>query len=126
MIDVAGDEIGRFGVGPRKDDRRNAHDVRGKPRGNQLVDRFTRRHEHLAAHVAAFLHRRELILEMHTGSTGVDHGFHQLERVQHAAEARFRVRDDWRKEVDVHLAFHVLNLIGAQKRVVDAADDFGH
>ena len=81
----------------------------------ELVDRFARRHEDLAAHVAALLHRRQLVLEVHAGGARLDHRLHELERVQHAAEARFRVGDDGREEVDVAGAFHVLDLVGAQR-----------
>ena len=86
----------------------------------ELVDRLARRHQHLAAHVAALLDRRELVLEVHAGGARLDHRLHQLERVQHAAEAGFGVGDDRREEVDVALAFHVLDLVGARERVVDA------
>ena len=119
IVDVGGDEVGRLGVGAREQDRRHAHAVGGQPRGDQLLDRLARRHEHLAAHVTALLHRRELVLEVHAGGARLDHRLHQLERVQHAAEARFGVGDDRREEVDVALAFHVLDLVGARERVVD-------
>lgn len=66
-----------------------------------------------------------------TRRAGLDHRLHQLERVQHAAEAGFRVRDDRREEIDVAfvagvLAFRPLDLVGARQRVVDALDDERH
>ena len=61
----------------------------------------------------------ELVLEVHAGGAGLDHRLHQLERVQHAAESGFGVGDDRREEIDVALAFHVLDLVGARERVVD-------
>ena len=106
--------------------RRHAHAIGGKPRGDELVDRFARRHEHLAAHVAALLHRGELVLEVHARGAGLDHRLHELERVEHAAEAGFGIGHDRREEVDVAGAFHVLDLVGARERVVDAPHDARH
>jgi hypothetical protein len=37
--------------------------------------------------VAALLGARELVLEVHAGRARLDHLLHQLERVEHAAEA---------------------------------------
>jgi hypothetical protein len=55
-----------------------------------------------------------------------DHRLHELERVQHAAEPGFGVGDDGREEIDVALAFHVLDLVGAHERVVDPPHDQRH
>ena len=66
-----------------------------------------------------FLTDGELVLEVHAGGARLDHRLHQLERVQHAAEAGLGIGDDRREEVDVALAFHVLDLVGAHERVVD-------
>ena len=126
VVDVGRHQIGRFGVGAREQDRRHAHAIGREPRGDQLLDRFARRHQHLAAHVAALLHRGELVLEMHAGGARIDHRLHQLERVQHAAETGFGVGDDRREVIDVALAFHVLDLVGAHERVVDAPHDRRH
>jgi hypothetical protein len=76
--------------------------------------------------VAALLHRRQLVLEVHAGGAGLDHRLHQFEGVEHAAEAGFRVGHDRLQEVDVVLAFGVVHLVGAQQRVVDALDDRRH
>ena len=126
LVDVGRDDVGGFGVGAREQHRRHAHDVGREARGDQLLHRFLRRHQHLAAHVAALLDRGELVLEVHAGGAGVDHRLHQLEGVQHAAEAGLRVGDDRREPVDVALAFHGLDLIGARQRVVDALDHRRH
>ena len=99
-VDVGGEQVRRLGVGAREDDRRHAHAVGGEPRGDQLVDGLARGHQHLAAHVAALLDRRQLVLEVDAGGAGVDHRLHQLEGVQHAAEAGFGVGHDRREEVD--------------------------
>ena len=63
---------------------------------------------------------------MDAGGARVDHRLHQLEGVQHAAEPGLGVGDDRREEVDVALAFHVLDLVGAHERVVDPAHDLRH
>ena len=107
--------------------RRHAHHVGGQARGDELVDRFARRHQHLAAHVAALLHRGELVLEVHAGGAGLDHRLHQLEGVQHAAEAGFGIGHDRREVVDVVLAFGTTGSgRRAAKRVVDALDHRRH
>jgi hypothetical protein len=126
VVDVGGHEIGGLRIGARENDRRHAHAIGGEPRRDQLVDRLARRHQHLAAHVAALLHRRELILEVDAGGTRFDHRLHQLECVQDAAETGFRIGHDRREEVDVTGAFHVLDLVGARERVVDPAHDVRH
>ncbi len=100
VVDVGGDQVGGFRVGAGQQHGRHARDVGGETRGRQLGDVFARRHEHLAAHVAAFLHRRQLVFEVHARSAGFDHRLHQFERVQHAAETGFRVGDDRREVVD--------------------------
>ena len=126
VVDVRGDEVGRFGIGARQHDRRDTHAVCGEACRDELLDRLARRHEHLAAHVSALLDGSQLILEVHARGAGLDHRLHQLEGVQHAAEARFRIGDDRREEIDVALAFHVLDLVGANERVVDPAHDLRH
>ncbi len=63
---------------------------------------------------------------MDTRRARIDHRLHQLERVQHAAEAGLGIGDDRREEIDVALAFHVLDLVGAHQRVVDPAHDLRH
>ena len=115
LVDVGGHQVGRLGVRAREQHRRHAHDVGGEARGDELLHRFLRRHQHLAAHVAALLRRGELILEMHAGGAGLDHRLHQLEGVQHAAEAGFGVGNDRREPVDVVLAFGVMDLVGAHE-----------
>jgi hypothetical protein len=83
----------------------------------------TRRNEHLAAHVSAFLLARQLILEMHARCAGLDHGLHQLERVQRPTEPSLRVRDDRREPVRPSAALGPRDLVGALQRVVDAPDE---
>jgi hypothetical protein len=77
----------------------------------------------LTTHVSAFLHGGELVFEMNARSARLDHRFHELEGVQHAAESRLGIGDDGREEVNVAVPFHVLDLIRAHERVVDPAHD---
>eukprot|EP01092_Planopodium_desertum_P013804 TRINITY_DN67867_c0_g8_i3.p1 TRINITY_DN67867_c0_g8~~TRINITY_DN67867_c0_g8_i3.p1 ORF type:complete len:672 (-),score=294.42 TRINITY_DN67867_c0_g8_i3:1748-3763(-) len=125
-IDVAGQQISRFGVGTCHQQGRHAQHVGGQPRGVELLDRLAGRHQHLATHVPALLHRGQLVFEVHAGSTGFDHRLHQLEGVEHAAETGFGVGHDRLQEVDVILAFGMVQLVGTQQRVVDALDHRRH
>jgi len=50
--------------------------------------------------VAALLRRGQLVFEVHAGGARFDHRLHQLEGVEHAAEARFGVSDDRLQEID--------------------------
>jgi hypothetical protein len=126
VVHVGGDDVGRFGVGAREQHRGHAHHVGREARGDQLLHRLLRRHQHLAAHVAAFLHARKLVLEMHARGAGVDHRLHELEGVEHAAEAGLGVGHDRREPVDVARAFHRLDLVLAHECVVDAPHDRRH
>src|SRR5512134_2284627 len=126
FVDVARDDVGSFGIGAGEDNGGHAHDVGGEARGDQLLYRFLRRHQHLAAHVAALLHGSELVLVVHARGAGFDHRLHQLEGVEHAAEPRFGVGDDRREPVDVPVGLHGLDLVRAQQRIVDASDYRGH
>src|SRR5207247_411431 len=85
------------------------------------------RDEHLATEVATLLLRSELIFPVRTGDTGRDHGLLQLVDVQRATEAGFTVGDD-RGQPVLHgtVAFDLGDLVGAQQRVVDPADDLRH
>ena len=88
LVHVAGDQRGGVRVGAGDDQRRHAADVGGEPGGVQRPDVLAGRDEHLPAEVAALLLGRELVLPVHAGRARRDHGLHQLERVEHAAEAR--------------------------------------
>ncbi len=125
-VDVAGHQIGGLGVGARKQHGGHAHHVGRQARRHQLGHRVARRHQHLAAHVAALLHRGELVFEVHAGGTGLDHRLHQLEGIEHATEAGFGVGHDRREVVDVVLAFAPLDLVGAGEGGVDLLHHLGH
>ena len=55
----------------------------------------------------------------------LDHGLHQLERVQGAAEARLGVGDDRCEPVGLCPPLRPLDLVGPQERIVDLADHGG-
>ena len=125
LVEVRGQQARGLGVGARQHHGRRAEDVGGQSRGDQLLHRLLGRHQHLAAHVAALLDRRQLVLEVRAGGAGGDHVLHQLEGVQHAAEAGFGVGHDRREVVDpVRVAraraARPLDLVGALEGVVDA------
>ena len=123
LVDVGGDELRRFRVGARDDERRDAHHVGGKTRGDEVADVRGGRDQHLAAHVAALLFRSELVLEVHAGGARLDIGLHDLEDVERPAEAGFRVGDDRREPgLDRALALHRLDLVGALQRAIDLPD----
>ncbi len=63
---------------------------------------------------------------MHAGGAGFDHRLHQFKRIQHAAEAGLGIGDDRLQEVDAVVALGVVQLVGAQQRVVDALDHLRH
>jgi len=124
---IGGDQVGGFGVGAGQDDGRHAHDVGGETRGDQLLDGFGSRHQHLAAHVAALLDGCELVFEVHAGGARDDHVLHQFEGVEHTPEAGFGIRHDGQEVVDEFLvarfdAARPLDLVGTLERVVDAAN----
>ena len=121
VIAVGGQETRRVGVGAGDEQGRDVEHVGRQPRRDQLVDRLLRRHEHLAAHVAALLRGRELVLEVHAGGAGLDHRLHQLEGVQTppkpaSASATIGANQSGRLAV---LAGRAVDLIGAHERVVD-------
>ena len=121
LVHVVRQQAGGVRVGARDEQGRNAGDVRRQARRDQLVDRLAGRREDLAPHVPALLERRQLILEVHAGGTRLDHRAHQLESVQHAAEAGFRVGHDRREPVARGPAVvQVVHLVGPPERRVDA------
>ena len=126
IIHIGGEQIRGFSIGAREQHGGHAHYVGGEAGGNQFLHRFLARHQHLAAHVTAFLHGSELVLEVNAGGTGIDHSLHQLVGVQHAAETGLGVGHDRGEPVDVTLAFHVRDLIGPLQRVVDSLHHGGN
>ncbi len=104
----------------------DAHDVGGKSRRVEVADMRAGRDQHLAAEMAAFLFRSELVLEVDAGGARLDIGLHDLEGVERPAEAGFGIGKD-RREPGIDrkaLAFGRLDLVGALQRSVDAPREF--
>ena len=123
LVDVAGQELRREGVGARDDEGRHVEHVGGEAGGDERPDVLRGRDEHLAAEVAALLLGGELVLEVHAGGACLDHRLHQLEGVQRAAEAGLGVGDDRREPVGAVAALGLVDLVGAQQRVVQPPDE---
>ncbi len=130
-VAIGSQQVGSVGVGAGQNDRRHTGHIGGQARSNQFLDRFLSRDKYFAAHVAAFLHRCQLIFKMHPGGPRLDHAFHQLVRIEHAAESGLCVGYYWREIIDItfvtrSLASFPLDLIGAAERIVDALDHGWH
>ena len=123
LIDVAGQELRRLGIGAAQQHGRYPLDIGGEPGGIQGPDVLADRHQHLAAEMTTFLFRSELVLEMHAGSARLDHRLHQFVGVERAAEAGFGIGNDRRHIINAVIALGMSDLIGAAQRVVDAPDD---
>ena len=123
LVDVAREQRRGERVRAGDEHRRDVEHVGREARGDERADELARRHEHLAAEVAALLLRRELILEVDAGGAGLDERLHQLERVQRAAEAGLGVGHDRREPVRAVLPLRRVDPVGAQERAVDALDE---
>src|SRR5215831_1464287 len=77
------------------------------------------RNQDLAAHMAALLLRRELVLEMNARGSGLDISARDLVRVERTAKAGFRVGHNRGKPVMPNCALGTFDLIGAHKCAVD-------
>ena len=93
-IDVAGDECGCVRIGPCDQQRGHVQDVGREARGDEVAHGGRGRDQHLAAHVATFFLRGQLVLEVHAGGAGLDHGLGQLEDIERTAKAGLAVGDD--------------------------------
>ena len=124
LVDIRRDELGALRVGSREHKGRRAADVGGETRRDQVALMRRGRDQHLAAHVAALLFRRELVLEVDAGRARLDVGLHDLERIERSAEACFRVGHDRHEPVDLGATFGMLDLVGALEGTVDAAAEF--
>jgi hypothetical protein len=113
-------------VGARDENGRDAADVGGQPRCVEGTDEVLRGHEHLAAEVAALLLGAQLVLVVDAGGPSLDHRAHQLEGVERAAEAGLGVGEDRGEPVRAVPPLGVVDLVGAEERVVEAADDGGN
>ena len=103
----------------------HSHQIRRQSGRNELLDELLGRHQHLAAHVAAFFGGGQLVLKMDPRDARFDHGFHQFEGVQGAAKAGFRIRHDRGEPVGPRATLRMLDLIGPLERIVDSAHHVG-
>ena len=63
---------------------------------------------------------------MHAGRAGLDHGLHQLKRVQDAAKTGFGVGDNRRKVIQVPFTPGALDFIGPLEGIVYAPNHSGN
>jgi hypothetical protein len=126
FVDVGRQQRGAQRVGTRDQQRRHVENVGGEPCGAERANELRRRHEHLAAEMAALLLSCELVLEVHAGGAGLDHRPHQLVGVERPAEAGLGIRDDRCQPLGAAAAFRPLDLIRAQERVRQATHDLRH
>jgi hypothetical protein len=125
LVDVGRDEPGAFRIGARHDNGRHAADVGREPRRIQIALVRGARDEHLAAEMAAFLLGCQLILEMHSGSPGLDVRLHDLVGVERPSETRLGICNDWGKPVVLSISLGMLDLIGAGEGAVDTPAQLG-
>src|SRR5471032_1351849 len=130
-VAIGRQQVGGVSVGTGQDDGRGASNVSSQTSSSQLLYGFLSRNQYLAAHVAAFLHRCQLVFEVHARSASLDHALHQLVGVEYAAETGFSVRHDRGEVIDVAFVARAftgfpLDLVGAAERVVDALDHGGY
>ena len=74
--------------------------------------------KHLTSHVPALLLARELVLEVDARGAGVDHRLHQLEGVERTSESGLGIGDDRDEPVALGLPLGVLDLVGAEERLL--------
>ena len=63
---------------------------------------------------------------MNACGAALNHGFHQLECVQVAAETGFGIGDQRSKPVHSILAFRMMNLVRSSQGLIEAATKIGH
>ena len=63
---------------------------------------------------------------MNASGAGLDHCLHQFEGIQVAAESRFRVGDQRSEPVRFVSAVRMMDLVGAQQGLVQAAHEIRH
>ena len=127
LVHIGSDEGGGLGVGAGDDQGGDVLDVSGQSGGVQGAYVLLGGNQNLAAQMAALLLGGQLVLPVHTGRTGVDHGLHQLKGVERATETGFRISHDGRHPVvDRADSLGVLDLIRTAQCVVDALDHLRH
>ena len=76
--------------------------------------------------MATFLGGGQLIFEVRSSRSRFDYRLHQFKSIQGAAESSFCVGDDGRHPVHAVLAVHVMDLVSADKGIIDAANNIGN
>ena len=99
LVGAALDQVGGLGVRARDDDAGHPHDVELEAGGVEALDLFVRRHQNLAALMAALLRTGALVLDVVTRHAGLDEAADQVAHVRIAAVAGVGVGDDERPEV---------------------------
>src|SRR5207253_8346966 len=77
-------------VRPSDQDGRHSHDVRSQTSRDEFLDELPRGDDHLASEMSAFLRGGELVLEVNSGSDGLDHRLCDLERMERSTDAGLR------------------------------------
>jgi hypothetical protein len=99
LVGAAVDQVGRLGIGARDDDAGHPHDVELEAGGVEALDLFVRRHQNLAALVAALLGARALVLDVVARHTDLDEAANQVAHVRVTTVTGVGVGDDERPEV---------------------------
>ena len=92
LVAAAVEQVGRLGVGARDDDAGHAHDVELEAGGVETLDLLVRRHQHLAALVAALLRARLLVLDVVARHADLDEAADQVAHVRRRRRGRCRRR----------------------------------
>ena len=125
FVNIRGDEFGAEGVGAGDDDGGDVFDVSSEAGGDEVADVLAGGDEDFSSEVAAFLFGGELIFVVDGGGAGTDHGFAEFKGVERSSEACFGVCHDGEEVVGGGVAFGVVDLVGTDEGVVDAAHHFG-
>ena len=127
LVDVRSHHVSRVRIGSRHEERGYVTHIRGKARGNKLLNSFGGGDEHFAAHVATLLDRGELIFEVHAGCTCGNHGLHEFEGIERTAKTGLRIGHYGHKEVrSVVNAAAPLDFIRSSEGIVDAIHQGWH
>ena len=99
LVGAALDQVRGLGVRARDDDARHTHDVELEAGGVEALDLFVRRHQNLAALMAALLRTGPLVLDVVSRHAGLNEAADQVAYVRIAAVTGVGVGDDERPEV---------------------------
>ncbi len=100
-IDIRGQQIGCVGIGAGQNQRGYPGNIGRQARCDKFLYRFLGRYQHFTAHMAALLHRRQLIFKVYAGRPGTNHAVHEFIGIEHATEASFSVGNNRCEVIDV-------------------------